>query len=255
MPVLEWSTLLSLSAVAIGHVLYGLPGRGPDRRRVALFNGDDFATTDGPPRPDRLRDVRAVTSRVTVALDAVGDPSRGVSVDVSDVEGPAWLVVETPPTSIELPPEKFDRYLSQEGLTAVREARAADVVPRPGREIYSKHIKVGLRTHEAPFLAASAGLPIEIHLTSAVDVGRSAGFELRVDGLPAANRQVRVHHKADGAARPREVACLRTDEDGGFSVGLDAPGYWRLHAIDMQPHDDHDAADWRSRWACLVLDL
>jgi hypothetical protein len=255
MPTFDWTTLLSLSAVAMGHVLYGLPGRGPDRRRVALFNGDDFATTDAAPRPDRLHDVRAVTARGAVVLEAVGEPLAGVSVDVHDVEGPAWLVVETPPTFIELPPEKFDRYLSHEGLTAVREARAADVVPRSGREIYSKHIKVGLRAHEAPFLAASAGLPIEIHLTSAVDVGRAAGFQLRVDGLPAANRQVRVHHKADGAARPREVACLRTDDDGGFPVGLDAPGYWRLHAIDMQPHDDPDAADWRSRWACLVLDL
>jgi hypothetical protein len=255
MPTFEWTTLLSLSAVAIGHVLYGLPGRGPDHRRVALFNGDDFATTDGAPRPDRLRDVRAVTARGSVPLTATGDPSSGVSVDALDVEGPAWLVVETPPTFIQLPPEKFDRYLSHEGLTAVREARAADVVPRPGREVYSKHIKVGLRAHEAPFLAASAGLPLEMHLTSAVEVGRPAGLQLLVDGLPAANRQVRVHHKGDGAAMPREVACLRTDEDGGFSVVLDAPGYWRLHAIDMRPHDDPGAADWRSRWACLVLDL
>lgn len=252
---LDLATLGAMSVVVVGHVLYGLPVRRDGRRLVSLHNGDDFQPSDAPPRPERLAGLRIVSADGAMAARAVAHEGV-VAVDVTQVTAPSWLVVETSPTFIELAPEAFARYLGHEGLTAVIAARDGAGAATPGREIYSKHVKVAVPDagafHAPPPLA---GLPVEIQPEGPVETGGPLALSVVVDGRPGADLQVRVHHKPRADAVPREAACLRTDGAGRVVVVIDAPGLWRLHAIDMQRHDDAAAADWRSRWACLVFEV
>lgn len=252
---------LSTGVVALGHVLYGLPsrpGRGP--ARVSLHNGDDFSQADQAPRRDRLQAVRAITAAGSRDLEVRGTPETGVDVDVTGVTAPAWIVVETRPTLIELAPDTFHRYLTHEGLGHVVEARAAaGVDARPGREVYSKFAKTAVsdRAGTVPFPAGAVGLPIEIvPLTTApLVLGDVLHVQVLVDGRPAAGRQVRAHQRASEDLAPREAACVHTNRDGVVAVSIDATGLWRLHTIAMTAHDDRAAADWRSLWACLTFRL
>jgi hypothetical protein len=252
---------LSSGVVVLGHVLYGLPSRpGRAPARVSLHNGDDFSPADQSPRPDRLQAVRAVTAAGSRDLEVHGTPETGVSVDATGVAAPAWIVVETRPTVIELAPDTFHRYLTHEGLGQVVEARvAAGAEALPGREVYSKFAKTAVSdpTGTVPFLASAVGLPIEIvPLTTApLMLGDVLHVRVLVDGRPAAGLQVRAHQRASEDQAPREVACVHTNRDGVVAVSIDATGLWRLHTIAMTAHDDRAAADWRSLWACLTFRL
>jgi hypothetical protein len=249
-----WPWLLAF-APAIGHVLYGIPtGSGDGRMRVSLHNGDDFAPTDEPPRPDRLRNVRAIGQAGSVELTASGDRETGVFIDAP--HDAAMVVAESVPNFIELSPEKFDAYLRHEGLFTIIDVRAAATGSKPGREIYSKHIKVALTPREhGSLVLVPVGLPIEFvaDLASALR-SRTLDATVLVNGAAAAGQQARVTHRARDGQVSRDVWEGATDADGKVSVELDGVGLWRIHSIAMVPHDAGDA-DWRSYWACLTFEL
>jgi len=255
----DWSWI-DAGGVLLAHVMYGVPSRAAlAGARVSLHNGDDFSLADQGPRPERLR-VRALTAEGGVPLIAQGTPDAGVHVELDGIAAPAWLVVETRPAFIELAPEKFHRYLTHEGLNHVAEARAASGTGAlPGREVYSKFVKTAVSAGDGAvhFLAAAAGLPIEIVPVGSTPLRLGDVLEARVlvDGLPAAEVQVRVHRRGSVADPPRDMACVRTNGDGAFALALEAAGLWRLHAIAMTAHDEPTVADWRSVWASLTFRL
>lgn len=252
-------TWLSLGIVVVGHVLYGVPRRAADALRITLHNGDDFADSDRGPRPDRLHGVRLLSAAGSRPVEVGGDPDSTVYVDVDATAAPAWLVVETPPTFIELGAPSFDRYLTHEGLADVLAARGPSAAATPGREIYSKHIKTAVHDHCAPlrFAAGAAGLPIEIVPLAAgpVVVGDTLRVQVLVGGQPVPGLQLRAQCRRADAAEVGDGLCLRSDAAGVVDVPLTTPGVWRLHTIAMTPHDDPAGADWRSRWASLSFVL
>jgi uncharacterized GH25 family protein len=247
-----------MSLPLIGHVLYGLPCRGPSARSVSFHNGDDFSSADRPPQPARLQRVRAVTAGGSTPLEVRGTVETEVRVDAVTITPPAWIVVETEPVFIELSADSFTRYLEHEGLREVAAARsAAGADAQPGREIYSKHTKTALTGDHGvvTFVQGAVGLPIEIEpLTSTpLAVGGVLDVRVVVDDRPAGGLQLRAHQRDSEASAPRETACLRTNHDGIVSVSIDTPGLWRLHTVAMTPHLNHNEADWRSVWASLTF--
>lgn len=246
---------LFVTPLLLGHVLYGIPRRvGDGRALVTLHNGDDFNDRDQAPRPERLSRVRAHSATDTTRLEAVGSSESGVSVDVTGIQPPAWLVVESAPAFIELAAEAFTKYLEHEGLTSVVEQRAASGESHtPGREVYSKYAKVALGdSHNSTLFSKPVGLPIELIPVRQPRLNAYA-VRLVLQGRPASDAQVQVHWKADEASTPARVACGRTDTDGVFSFYLGTRGLWRLHAISMSPHEDPTVAAWRSVWASLTF--
>lgn len=249
-------------AALLAHVLYGLPMVLPTGgTRVTLRNGDDFAASDAPPRPERLTGVRVMSSAGVVPLTPYADAAGNVHVDVpAAVSRPAWVVVESPPVFIELASDAFARYVAHEGLAHVIDARqATGTSGAVGREIYSKHVKTAVGSiDEAMLVSADAiGLPVELVPLSSepLRAGADLEVELRREGRAVADVQVRVHHTAAPDHPPREAACARTDANGRIRLRLDAAGHWRCHAIVMTPHDHPAEADWRSHWACLTFRL
>jgi len=247
-------------AAVLAHVLYGLPVPLHPRRRVTYRNGDDFGPSDSPPRPDRLTNLRVVGHDSVELLLAQGGATSEVFVDVPhSAAAPGWVVAESSPTFIELAAGRFHSYLEHEGLSGVLSTRDRDgVADAAGREIYSKHTKTAMPAegHAVPLLMAPVGLPVEFTPDrELVRAGERLGVRLLVDGTAAPDRQVRVHHRRDGDTASRDVACVRTDGDGQVWVHVDAPGYWRFHAVEMRPHTDPAEADWRSHWACLTFYL
>jgi hypothetical protein len=244
------------------HVLYGLPVAAgePGKWHVKVQNGDDFTPADEAPAPQRLAQVRAISQTGVSALEVCGDRETGVDIDASQVEQfPAWVVAQTAPLAIELAPEKFLSYLKHEGLSEVilkREETGQSV--KPGRELYSKYIKIALPgEHGAALLPGEAvGFPVEIvPLTSGpLQVGGTMRVRVLFRGSAAAGLQVRVSNRGVDADVAEPDILGRTNADGELDVILSRPGYWRLHTI-MMLESESPEADWESWWACLTFRL
>lgn len=244
--------LLPFFVPVLGHVLYGIPGSG----RVRLHNGDDFSPADEPPRPDRLCNIRAVTADTVTPLDA----PAGAEIDATAITArPACILVETPPLTIELAPEKFHSYLRHEGLLAVIAQReVAGQSSEPGRERYSKFSKTALAGPDGSLslLTRPLGLPAEIVPLTAETLHTNSTLRIRVDshGAPLPHTQVRISHRHFHAAEPSPDLLLETDASGELEFPLSRPGYWRLHTIRMVAATG-PGANWESWWASLTFAL
>jgi uncharacterized GH25 family protein len=226
---------------------------------VTLYNGDGFSLQDEAPRPERMLRVRAVSDAGVTALAVSGTRQTGVLVDATAVkERPCWVVVETEPTLIELEGGKFQGYLSHEGLNEVIERRiATGCQGEPGREIYSKYVKVALNSHDGSLRLRTepVDLPVEIVPLSAeeLEVGMRLPLRVLVAGEPGGGLQVRVSHREADAAEPSDDVLYRTDEDGKASIAIDKAGIWRVHTIAMAEAPAEEPADWESLWAGLTF--
>lgn len=259
---MTWEWLVFSLIPVLGHVLYGIPPDPEDSEeaRITLHNGDGFSSGDESPNPGRLLRLRAVSADGETPLTADGAQDSGVTVDVSAVRSrPCWVVMETPPTFIELPAQKFHGYLEHEGLSEVIAGRkAAGRDQEPGRENYSKYVKIALADRDGGLRlrAEPVGLPIEIAplFDAQPTLGASLPVCVLVGGRPAGGLQLRVSHRESEQAEPSGDSVFRTDQDGRAEIPIDRPGLWRLHTIAMCAAEGGDA-DWESLWACLTFRL
>jgi len=162
------------------------------------------------------------------------------------------------PIAIELAAKVFNRYLMDEGLDAVIQARAergqTDAV---GREIYSRHAKSLLQvgsdadTGGEPFDRA-LGFPLELVADArpqATPQGQVLAVRLLLGGEPLPGALVMALRHAEPARRIEQ----RSDADGRVRLVLDGAGPWLMKAVHMRPAPADSGSDWESLWASLTL--
>ena len=160
-----------------------------------------------------------------------------------------------------LPPERFARYLEEEGLDSIA-ARRAELgeSDQPGSESYSRSLKALITVGGAapaegtrsPHLEA-AGLDLELvpeRRPAALRAGDELTLRLLWQGEPLAGTRV----VAVAAAAPDAPQAAESDAEGKVRFRLGAGGLWRLTAIHMQRADDGDT-DWRSVWTALTFEV
>jgi hypothetical protein len=220
--------------------------------------------------------------RLRVGQDMLGDPLARNSAlinqfVVEDKEGrkpvigreggnPAgFLRVATPgllvigyrsnPSEVELPAEKFNQYLQDEGLDAIAALRA------------SRH-QTGAGAHEL-FARCAKSLVLSGPTTDGGD--RTLGFtlELVAERNPYAIRPgeelpVRLTYESRPLAgalvvamnrlNPMEKVKVRTDKDGRARFHLKCGGMWLIKAVHMVPAPSGSNAEWMSYWASLTFE-
>jgi uncharacterized GH25 family protein len=195
----------------------------------------------------------------------------GKSIDVPGVEGmdPAGVFAPSVPgpwvvayrsnnASIELEPEKFEKYLADEGLTGPSAERAKrGERAKPGRELYSRSVKAILAVPGSD-AAGTVTKPLGITLEfvpekdpSTIAVGGTLGLVLLRDGKPLSDVQFEAFPKSSPATMQRG----RTDKAGRFEVELGAAGPWLVKAVQMTRVEGSPNADWESVWTSLVFEV
>jgi len=191
------------------------------------------------------------------------------------VPGRYTIVLRSHPAVSVLPPEKFESYLLDEGLEAIRDERARRGESNlPGKERYSRSLKA-LLTVAGPRAAShrrSAGadrsLGLRLELIARRDpqrlrAGDQLPVELRFEGRPLAGALVAAHRlrSADPEARsgrhvgrPRPLTA-RTDARGRVVFKLPEDGPWLLTAVHMVPAPPNEEEDWESVWTALTFSL
>jgi uncharacterized GH25 family protein len=224
-----------------------------------------------------------VAVRLRVGQDLLGDPiprdpslinqfivedSAGrkpvVGRDGADPAGfvrasmPGLLVVgySSKPSAVELPAEKLNQYLNEEGLDAVAAVRARrNETNRPAREIFSRCAK-SLMASGPPATQGDRRLGFTLELVAERNpYGLGAGEELPVrltyENRPLAGALVIAFNRA----HPSEKLRVRTSEDGRVRLRLPEPGLWLVKAVHMIPAPAGSNADWASYWASLTFEL
>jgi hypothetical protein len=204
-------------------------------------------------------------------LDRFVAATAGGIVDVPGVDGadPAGVLRIAEPGTIvvgyrsrrsplELPAERFEEYLAQEGLERILELRATrGQSALPGREVFSRCAKSLLAAGTGGEPASGLRLGLDLELVSEADPTRLAApgaqlpLTLLYRGEPLASALVRARSSAD----PSAFLAARTDGSGRVTLALTHAGPWLVTAVHMVEAPADTGADWESLWASLTFEL
>ncbi len=173
--------------------------------------------------------------------------------------GCAWIGYRSRPSALELPAEKFESYLAEEGLERIIDLRRIRGERKaPGRERYSRCAKslirvggadVASRVHEA-----ALGFPLEFFPEQnpyALRAGDAFSVRLMYQGKPLEGALVGAMAESD----PRSETRVRTDADGRVRFTLAKDGVHLVRAVHMVRAPADADCDWESLWASLTFEL
>lgn len=171
------------------------------------------------------------------------------------VSAPGTLVVgyRSKPSSVKLDAAAFEKYLKEEGLERIVEARAksgrstADVA-----EVFSRSVKSvllagdGARDGHDRVLGLTLELVPERHPAS-LSADRRMPLRLLYQGKPLEGAMVMALSQAN-----KPSLHARTDRNGRVVFPLDS-GVWMIKAVHMVAAPPASGADWESIWSSLTF--
>ncbi|MFO0836915.1 MAG: DUF4198 domain-containing protein [Phycisphaerae bacterium] len=231
---------------------------------VALRVGEKFKGESVVRKADRIERF-AVCARDATSEKAHESPIAGTEGKdpagefTAQRPGLNIVIYDSNHARVELASNKFDAYLKEKGLDAIRRERAQQGEGSAAvREIYSRCAKAlimvqGAGANGAPARDLETGMPLEI----------VAGFDPYADAPPSAMRvHVLFHGKpladVQVTARSRKTAesvqTARSDKDGEATFQLTDSGPWLVECTHMRPAGKGADADYESFWASLTFD-
>ena len=183
-----------------------------------------------------------------------GDPAGLVRV-----AAPGLLVIgyRSNPSAIEMPADKFNLYLKEEGLDAVTAARASrKETGAAAHELFSRCAKSLVFSGSAAEAQADRPLGFTLELVAernpyAVRPDQDLPVRLTYENQPLAGALVVAMNRLN----PAEKLSARTDKDGRVRFKLRPGGMWLIKAVHMVPAAAGSNADWASYWASLTFEM
>jgi hypothetical protein len=246
---------LAAAGTAAAHYSFIVPEKfrvaAGEMLTVGLHAADGFP--DSTQLPKRLTSFQIHTSRGTQDIAGLKEDGLRQIATIAPPSGYSILTAVNPAKTDEMKPNSFTKYLNEENLTAIVQAREkAGETEKPGRERYSMYLKsIVLAGAPDDGYKRVVGLPIEIvpeKDPAQIKPGESLPVRVVLKGKPAANLEI----FAATVGAPKK-AVGKTDAAGRISIPL-ASGRWRLHAIQMERVTLPDA-DWESFWATLTFEI
>jgi len=222
---------------------------------VRLRVGENLVGDPIPRDPRLIRDF-FVSNAAGQRVPAVGKPGADPAglFRASESGSPMVVAYHSHPSHAELPAEKFNEYLKQEGLEHALALRAGrKQSDAPAREQFTRCAKALLGSG-AP--DRELGLPLELiaeRPPSAWKPGQVLSVRLTHGGKPLPGALVVAMHKLHADRK----MSLRTDRNGRVQFQMPAamePGMWMIKAVHMVPAIDGGGAEWTSYWASLTFD-
>ena len=199
----------------------------------------------------------------------VVDDSSGrkpvVGRDGSDPAGyvraaaPGLLVIgyRSNPSAVELPAEKFNQYLKEEGLDAVAAARARkNETGAMAHELFARCAKSLVLSGVPSETEGDRALGFTLELVAernpyTLRGGEDLPVRLTFENRPLAGALVVAINRLN----PSERLAARTDADGRVRLQLKKTGMWLIKAVHMIPAAPGTHAEWASYWASLTFQL
>ena len=173
--------------------------------------------------------------------------------------GTHLVAVDTRPSVVTLPAEKFSAYLRDEGLDAILAMReASGVASTPGRERFRRNVKTLLRAGGKSDAIFSTRTHQQLEITPSSNPftlrpgGRFAAT-VRFGGKPLGNALVKAWHRMpDGRLT---VIRNRSTATGAVRFTLPYAGPWMISTVHMIPTVADQDIDWDSFWGNMTFSL
>lgn len=190
--------------------------------------------------------------RKSVAGIAGDDPAGTLRVAVP---GLTVIGYSSHPSAVELPAEKFNQYLKEEGLDAVIAERARRKETAAAvRERFLRCAKSLLLSGPAGNGQGDRALGFTLELVAernpyALRAGEALPLRLTYQNRPLSGALVVAMNSLD----PARKQSLRTDNDGRVRFQVRPGGLWLIKAVHMVRAPVVSKADWTSYWASLTF--
>jgi hypothetical protein len=175
------------------------------------------------------------------------------------VSGPGLLVIgyRSNPSAVELPPEKFNQYLKDEGLDEIATLRARrNQTGSSAHEAFARCAKSLVLSGPASEAHGDRQLGFTLELLAeknpyTIREGGELPVRLTYENRPLAGALVVAMNRANAS----EKLAARTDNDGRVRFRLSSGGMWLIKAVHMIPAPAGSNAEWASFWASITFDL
>ena len=224
---------------------------------LSLRVGQGFRGDPVPLMPDKI--VKFVTVSPAGAETPVGGIPGRDPAGRARVTEQGFLVAgyRSSPSSLELPADKFEAYLKDEGLESVSAVRARrGDSGKPSKEVFSRCAKALLDVGGAGTEGFDRALGLRLELIPGKSPkklppngGGSIPVRLVYEGKALAGALVVAMNHDD----PEKRLSARTDKSGGVLFALPRGGVWLVKAVHMVPAPAESGADWESLWASLTF--
>lgn len=226
------------------------------RVAVRLRLGQHFKGDPVPRDPKFLERFVAVGAAGEVPIPGVAN-TEPAGFWTPAAPGLQVLVYDSLRDRVELRGRKFEEYLLEEGLEAVRDERArTGRSAAAGNEVFSRCAKalVAVGGKAGAGYDRVVGLPLELVPEKdpyALARGGRLPVRLLYQGKPLAGGLV----VAIPRDRPDGQVSARTDARGRVQLSLAQGGAWLIKAVHMVPAPQDTGAEWESFWASLTFDM
>ncbi|MDQ3489098.1 MAG: DUF4198 domain-containing protein [Acidobacteriota bacterium] len=223
---------------------------------VKLRVGVDLLGDPVPRDPaliDRFIAVGRAGSKPIIGRD--GEDPAGV-LRVADA-GLVIIGYSSKPSHIVLPAQKFNDYLTEEGLEAIAALRSKrNETNAEAREAFARCAKALISS--GPITAADVDRPLGFTLELVAEknpyglqAGQSLPVRLLYKNQPLAGALVVAVNRRNPSAK----VAARSGKDGRVTFKLAEPGMWLVKAVHMTPAPAGADAQWESFWASLTFEL
>lgn len=252
--------LLAFTTSALAHDMWIDPAKFTPKSgeivSLRLFVGQDLIGDPLQRNPALIRQFIAEDAggQKPVVGRVGGDPAGFVRV-----AAPGMMVIgyRSNPSTVDLPAEKFNSYLKEEGLDAIAALRSQrKETATPVRELFSRCAKSLLFSGPLSQAPPDRTLGFTLELTAErnpyrMHAGDSLPVRLTYENKPLPGALVIAMNRED----PNVKVALRTGEDGRVRLPLARPGMWLIKAVHMIPAPTSSNANWESFWASLTFEI
>lgn len=224
------------------------------RLAVRARVGMDFVGDPVPRDEDLLVRFEAVGSEGIQPVPGVpgADPA---GIAQARGSGTVAIVYQSRGTVAEVPPDKLQLYVEQEGLaTQLPAATLRSLAGRVVRDRFARSVKtlVVIPGGDGAGFDRVAGLPLELvplDDPAALAKGGALRVRLLLDGQPAGGIRVAALPRLD----PLHPVTATTDRRGEATLGLTRGGEWLVKAVRVRPAAPGSGVDLESLWASVTF--
>ena len=169
------------------------------------------------------------------------------------------IAMQTSFASSTLPPQRFNSYATEEGLTPILEHRKKlQISNTVGREIYSRRAKVLIQVGNGtgrpdPLSTTAIGLDLEIvpeRDPYKLDKSRSLPVRVFYQGKPLSGATVKLTN-LNSDIKP--VAVVKTDSSGRAAFRIPESDAWLLNVVWTKPINGRPDADFDTIFSSLTF--
>lgn len=227
-----------------------------DEINIRFRAGESFTGNNWKGNREKVNELKLYYADIIDDLtDAISD-EEGDSLQFSiHEEGTAMVTFNNTNSFIELDAEKFNAYLSEDGLQAAIDYRKQhNETDSIGREFYQRSVKtiVQVGALKTEVYKKQTALPVDIIPLShpyQLNDGDSLTVKVLFKNEPLVNAKIRVWHKL--LSRVNNTWFM-SNEKGEVSFPVNTTSEWMVSCVTMIRLTDDPKAQWQSYWGSLT---